>query len=54
MLGWTGMTIVARAWLTGLPPSVRGKLIAKRFVDDILLTYADGSDWNSDAYDYGF
>ena len=49
-----GMTIVAcawmeRMWLTGLSPSVRGKLMAKRFMDDILLVYADGSDWNSDA-----
>ena len=46
-----GMTIVAcawmeRMWLTGLSPSVRGKLMAKRFMDDILLVYADGSDWN--------
>ena len=49
-----GMTVGAcawmeRAWLQSLPAAIRCRLVAKRFMDDILLIYAESPDWDSES-----
>ena len=37
-------------WIATIPQHVRGRFVAKRYMDDILIIYAVGDNWNHDDF----